>query len=74
MINIRAGRPAVLAPHGMVTSPHVLASRAGADLLREGGSAIDAAIAASAVLSVVYPHMTDIGGDAFWLIYDSKMR
>jgi gamma-glutamyltranspeptidase len=74
MIDIRAGRPAVLAPHGMVTSPHVLASRAGADLLREGGSAIDAAIAASAVLSVVYPHMTGIGGDAFWLINDSKMR
>jgi gamma-glutamyltranspeptidase len=74
MIDIRAGRPAVLAPHGMVTSPHVLASRAGADMLREGGSAIDAAIAASAVLSVVYPHMTGIGGDAFWLIYDSKTR
>jgi gamma-glutamyltranspeptidase len=74
MIDIRAGRPAVLAPHGMVTSPHVLASRAGADTLRDGGSAIDAAIAASAVLSVVYPHMTGIGGDAFWLIYDNKTR
>ena len=74
MIDIRAGRPAVLAPHGMVTSPHGLASRAGADMLREGGSAIDAAIAASAVLSVVYPHMTGIGGDAFWLIHDGKTR
>jgi len=54
----------------MVTSPHSLASSAGVDVLRAGGSAIDAAIAASAMLSVVYPHMTGLGGDAFWLIHD----
>jgi gamma-glutamyltranspeptidase/glutathione hydrolase len=74
MIDIHAGRPATLAPHGMVTSSHALASQAGADVLREGGSAVDAAVTASAVLSVVYPHMTGIGGDAFWLIYDAKAR
>src|SRR5262245_32953694 len=74
MIDFHAGRPANLAPHGMVTSPHVLASQAGADILRDGGSAIDAAIAASAALSVLYPHMTGIGGDAFWLIYDASKR
>jgi gamma-glutamyltranspeptidase/glutathione hydrolase len=69
-LEIRTGRPATLAPRGMVTSPHSLASAAGVDVLRGGGSAIDAAIAASAVLAVVYPHMTGIGGDAFWLIHD----
>jgi gamma-glutamyltranspeptidase len=56
----------------MVTSPHALASAAGVDALRAGGSAVDAAIAASAVLSVIYPHMTSIGGDAFWLIHEGK--
>ncbi|MGQ0684791.1 gamma-glutamyltransferase [Bradyrhizobium sp.] len=66
---INTGRPATLAPHGMVTSPHSLASAAGVDVLRAGGSAIDAAIATSAVLAVVYPHMTGLGGDAFWLIH-----
>jgi gamma-glutamyltranspeptidase len=42
------------------------------EILKAGGSAVDAAIAASAVLSVVYPHMTSVGGDAFWLIYDAR--
>src|SRR5215471_15276522 len=74
MTDISTGRPATLAPNGLVTSPHTLASQAGVDVLRAGGSAIDAAIAASAVLSVVYPHMTSIGGDAFWLIWDAAKR
>ena len=69
-LDIRTGRPVTLAPNGMVTSPHSLASAAGVDVLRAGGSAIDAAIATSAVLAVVYPHMTGLGGDAFWLIHD----
>jgi gamma-glutamyltranspeptidase len=66
------GRPVTLAPRGMVTSPHSLASAAGLDMLRAGGSAVDAAVAASAVLAVVYPHMTGLGGDAFWLIHDGR--
>ena len=52
----------------MVTSPHHLASEAGLRVLREDGTAIEAAVAMAAALPVVYPHMTSIGGDGFWLI------
>lgn len=56
---------------GMVVCPHWQASEVGAEILRRGGTAVDAAIATQAALGVVYPHMTGIGGDAFWLIYDA---
>src|SRR5690242_13840150 len=69
--NIPSSRPATFSTRGMVTCPHALASGAGVDILRAGGSAVDAAIATSAALSVLYPHMTGVGGDAFWLIYDA---
>ncbi len=71
-MQITTGRPVTMGPRGMVTSPHSLASQAGVDVLRAGGSAVDAAIATSAALSVLYPHMTGLGGDAFWLIHDAK--
>jgi gamma-glutamyltranspeptidase len=71
-MTLLTGRPATLAPNGMVTSPHALASAAGVDVLRAGGTAVDAAIATSAALAVLYPHMTSIGGDAFWLIHEGK--
>lgn len=58
-------RSPVYAPRGMVTSPHSLASAAGRDVLRRGGSAVDAAIATNAVLCVAYPHMAGLGGDGF---------
>jgi len=67
---IRTGRPPTRAQHGLVTSPHYLASSTGTDILRDGGSAVDAAIAANATLCVVYPHMAGLGGDGFWLIAD----
>ena len=60
-----------MAMHGMVTSPHYLASQAGLDILRRGGNAVEAAIATAAALTVVYPQMCTLGGDNFWLIYDA---
>ena len=62
-MDINTGRPPTFAPRGIVTCPHSLASQAGVDVLRAGGSAVDAAIATSAALSVIYPHMVGIGGD-----------
>ncbi len=67
-------RPVTMAPHGLVASPHYLASQAGVDILKKGGTAVDAAIATNAVLNVVYPHMCGIGGDAFWLIYSAAQK
>jgi len=57
------------AEHAMIATPHYLASSVGSAIIQQGGNAFDAAIAISAALGVVYPHMTGIGGDAFFLIY-----
>ena len=59
---------------GMVTSPHYLASQAGLDILKDGGNAIEATVAVASALAVVYPHMTGIGGDGFWLIHEPDGR
>jgi gamma-glutamyltranspeptidase / glutathione hydrolase len=67
-------RPVVMADHGMVASGHPLASEAGLRVLKSGGNAVDAAIAAWAVQGLTEPHMTGLGGDAFILIYLAKTR
>jgi oxamate amidohydrolase len=58
----------VIGEKGMIVAPHRAASEAGTEVLREGGNALEAIIAAAATISVVYPHMNSIGGDAFFLI------
>jgi gamma-glutamyltranspeptidase/glutathione hydrolase len=52
----------------MVVAPHHLAAQAGLQVLREGGNAAEAAVAAAGTVAVVFPHMNSIGGDNFWLI------
>jgi gamma-glutamyltranspeptidase len=75
MIPDDRGRPLVPMPlvrgtRGAVVAPHHLAAAAGLQMLRTGGHAVDAAIATNAVLGVVQPFGSGIGGDAFWLIWD----
>ena len=65
-------RPVVLSDTGMVASGHALASEAGIRILKSGGNAVDAAVAAWAVQGLTEPEMTGIGGDMFMLIYIAK--
>ena len=67
-------RPSARSVRGMVTAPHMLATQAGVGILAAGGSAADAGVAVAASLSVLYSHMTGIGGDAFFVYYDASSR
>ena len=62
-------RPVVLSDTGMIASGHALASEAGIRILKSGGNAVDAAVAAWAVQGLTEPEMTGLGGDMFMLIY-----
>src|SRR5260370_8503657 len=64
----------VFASRGMVACAHYLATQAGVHILRQGGNAIDAAIAANATMTVVYPSTCSAGGDVFMLIWDAKTQ
>ncbi|MDX3907706.1 MAG: gamma-glutamyltransferase family protein [Pigmentiphaga sp.] len=52
----------------MAVAPHALASQSALAVMREGGNAVEAMIAAAATIAVVYPHMNSLGGDGFWLV------
>src|ERR1700758_3308344 len=54
---------------GMAVAPHSLAAQSAGAVMREGGNALEAMVAAAATIAVVYPHMNSIGGDAFWLMH-----
>ncbi|MEO6329394.1 MAG: gamma-glutamyltransferase, partial [Ginsengibacter sp.] len=69
-----ATRSVVMAQHGMACTSHPLATQAAIDILKRGGTAVDAAIAANAVLGVTDPEMDGIGGDLFAIVYDAKTK
>ena len=66
------GRSMVITPYGIVATSYVQASQAGARILARGGSAIDAGIAANAVLSVAEPMTNGMGGDLFAIYWEAK--
>src|SRR5256886_14068579 len=64
----------VFASRGMVTCANYLATQAGLQILTQGGNAVDAAIAANAAMTVVYPSTCSAGGDIFMLIWEAKSQ
>jgi len=72
MMGVIAGRSKIATTYGIVAASQPLAARAGVQILERGGNAVDAAIAANAVMGVVEPEMNGIGGDLFAIVYEAK--
>ncbi|MCX8107951.1 MAG: gamma-glutamyltransferase, partial [Verrucomicrobiae bacterium] len=66
------GRSMIISKYGIVAAEHPLAAQAGATVLAEGGTAVDAAVAANAVMGVVAPMMCGVGGDLFAIVYEAR--
>ncbi|MBI4278117.1 MAG: gamma-glutamyltransferase family protein [Armatimonadetes bacterium] len=65
-------RPVIRGTHGAISAGHYLAAQAGYEILRAGGNAVDAGVAAGLVLNVVKPHMANLGGEAPIILYDPR--
>jgi len=69
-----ASRSPVIAPHGAAATAHPLATRVAVDILKQGGSAVDAAIAANAMLGLLEPTGNGVGGDVFAIVWDPRSK
>ncbi|MBS3993280.1 MAG: gamma-glutamyltransferase, partial [Bacteroidetes bacterium] len=69
-----ATRSEVIGQHGMVATSHPLATQIGLDILKKGGTAVDAAIAVNAALGLMEPTGSGIGGDLYAIVWDGKTK